>query len=111
MLTQLPASLDVDSERRRERRMFHGTHSDGRRRAGNRSFGCGWYLAGPSGTQKRNKALLRHRGADDSDAFSLSGVEDLVLALRPNGEAGARDIAPAMLAGPPRRCRPTGCTV
>lgn len=91
--------------------MFNGAHNDGGRRAGNRPFGCGWYLAGQSGTHKRNKGLLSHWGADDSDAFSLSGVEDLVLALQPNGEAWERDIVPAILVGPPRQCSPTSCTV
>lgn len=53
--------------------------------AGNGIFGLGWNLSIPSITRKTDKGLPRYWDAGDSDAFILSGAEDLVPALRSNG--------------------------
>jgi hypothetical protein len=79
--------------------MLNGAHNDGRRRAGNWLFGYGRSLAGPSVTRKCDKGVPRHGGAADAEAFRLCGVEDLVSALKPNGEAWARGTVPVTLAG------------
>ncbi|WP_267890697.1 SpvB/TcaC N-terminal domain-containing protein, partial [Streptomyces stelliscabiei] len=53
--------------------------------AGNGPFGFGWNLALPSITRKTDKGLPQYRDADESDVYILSGVEDLVPVLRPDG--------------------------
>ncbi|MEV6409492.1 SpvB/TcaC N-terminal domain-containing protein [Streptomyces bobili] len=53
--------------------------------AGNGPFGFGWSLALPSITRKTDKGLPQYRDADESDVYILSGVEDLVPVLRPDG--------------------------
>ncbi|MFE6737737.1 SpvB/TcaC N-terminal domain-containing protein [Streptomyces tubercidicus] len=53
--------------------------------SGNGPFGFGWSLALPSITRKTDKGLPRYRDADESDVYVLSGVEDLVPVLRPDG--------------------------
>jgi RHS repeat-associated protein len=57
--------------------------------AGNGPFGLGWNLSLPSITRKTDKGLPRYRDAEESDVFILSGAEDLVPALKDNGE---RDV-------------------
>ena len=49
---------------------------------GNGSFGLGWNLSVPSIRRKTARGVPRYRDADESDTFVLSGVEDLVPALR-----------------------------
>ncbi|MGW0141739.1 SpvB/TcaC N-terminal domain-containing protein [Streptomyces calvus] len=53
--------------------------------AGNGPFGFGWSLSLPSITRKTDKGLPQYRDADESDVYILSGVEDLVPVLRPDG--------------------------
>ena len=49
--------------------------------SGNGPFGLGWSLSLPSITRKTDKGLPRYRDAEESDAFILSGAEDLVPVL------------------------------
>jgi Salmonella virulence plasmid 65kDa B protein/Insecticide toxin TcdB middle/N-terminal region/Insecticide toxin TcdB middle/C-terminal region len=49
--------------------------------AGNGPFGFGWNLSIPSITRKTDKGLPKYWDADESDAFILSGAEDLVPVL------------------------------
>jgi RHS repeat-associated protein len=53
--------------------------------SGNGPFGLGWSLSLPSITRKTDKGLPTYRDADESDVFILSGAEDLVPVLAPNG--------------------------
>lgn len=53
--------------------------------AGNGPFGLGWSLSLPSITRKTDKGLPTYRDADESDVFILSGAEDLVPVLNPDG--------------------------
>src|SRR5687768_12427563 len=53
--------------------------------AGNGPFGFGWSLSLPSITRKTERGLPQYRDAEESDVFVLSGAEDLVPALRPDG--------------------------
>jgi hypothetical protein len=53
--------------------------------AGNGPFGLGWNLALPSITRKTDKGLPKYQDADESDVFILSGAEDLVPVLNPDG--------------------------
>jgi RHS repeat-associated protein len=53
--------------------------------AGNGPFGFGWSLSLPSITRKTEKGLPRYQDADESDVFILSGAEDLVPELQPDG--------------------------
>ena len=59
--------------------------------AGNGPFGFGWHQRQPSITRKTEKCLPRYLDAgylegEESDVFILSGVEDLVPALKANGK-------------------------
>ncbi len=54
--------------------------------AGNGPFGFGWRLSAPSITRKTDKGLPRYFDAEASDVFILSGAEDLVPVLEPNGD-------------------------
>jgi hypothetical protein len=72
--------------------------------AGNGPFGFGWSLSLPSITRKTEKGLPRYQDADESDVFILSGAEDLVPELHPDGTRFTDDTtAPA---DPGRPCRP-----
>src|SRR5882724_4517301 len=51
----------------------------------NGPFGLGWNLALPTITRKTDKGLPRYQAAGDDDEFILSGAEDLVPVLRPDG--------------------------
>jgi hypothetical protein len=53
--------------------------------AGNEAFGFGWNLSLPSITRKTDKGLPRYLDAEESDVYILSGAEDLVPVLQPNG--------------------------
>jgi RHS repeat-associated protein len=53
--------------------------------AGNGMFGFGWSISLPSITRKTNKGLPQYLDAADSDVFVLSGAEDLVPVLNPDG--------------------------
>lgn len=53
--------------------------------AGNSLFGFGWSLSIPAITRKTDKGLPLYRDAEESDVFMLSGVEDLVPVLNPDG--------------------------
>ncbi|MEO8157751.1 MAG: SpvB/TcaC N-terminal domain-containing protein, partial [Betaproteobacteria bacterium] len=53
--------------------------------AGNGPFGLGWNLSLPSITRKTDKGLPRYNDVEESDVFVLSGAEDLVPVLKPDG--------------------------
>lgn len=53
--------------------------------AGNGPFGFGWNLSLPAITRKTDKGLPGYQDADESDTFVLSGAEDLVPVLQPDG--------------------------
>ena len=53
--------------------------------AGNGVFGLGWNLSIPSITRKTDKGLPQYQDAQESDVFILSGAEDLVPVIRPDG--------------------------
>ncbi|UIE38890.1 SpvB/TcaC N-terminal domain-containing protein [Leptodesmis sichuanensis] len=53
--------------------------------AGNGPFGFGWSLSLPSITRKTDKGLPRYWDGEESDVFILSGTEDLVPVLNPDG--------------------------
>jgi len=53
--------------------------------AGNGPFGLGWSLSLPSITRKTDKGLPKYQDTDESDVFILSGAEDLVPVLNPDG--------------------------
>jgi RHS repeat-associated protein len=46
--------------------------------SGNGPFGFGWTLSTPAISRKTDKGLPRYRDAEESDAYLLSGAEDLV---------------------------------
>src|SRR3989449_6723277 len=54
--------------------------------AGNGPFGFGWSLSLPAITRKTDKGLPQYWDAEESDVFILSGSEDLVPVLRPDGK-------------------------
>lgn len=53
--------------------------------AGNGPFGFGWSLLLPSITRKTDKGLPQYRDTEESDVYILSGAEDLVPVLLPDG--------------------------
>ena len=53
--------------------------------AGNGPFGWGWRLDVPAVARSTDKRLPLYRDSDDSDVFVLSGAEELVPALDPQG--------------------------
>lgn len=53
--------------------------------AGNGPFGFGWSLSLPSITRKTAKGLPQYFDVTESDIFILSGAEDLVPELQPDG--------------------------
>ncbi|RPI76194.1 MAG: hypothetical protein EHM42_14950, partial [Planctomycetaceae bacterium] len=53
--------------------------------AGNGLFGFGWNLGLPAITRKTSQGLPQYLDADESDSFLLSGAEDLVPVVKPNG--------------------------
>jgi RHS repeat-associated protein len=52
---------------------------------GNGPFGVGWSLSIPTISRKTEKGLPQYRDADESDVYLLSGAEDLVPVLNPDG--------------------------
>lgn len=53
--------------------------------SGNGPFGFGWGLSIPSITRKTDKGLPQYFDSTESDVFILSGAEDLVPILQPDG--------------------------
>jgi len=53
--------------------------------SGNGPFGFGWSLSVPAITRKTDKGLPLYRDAEESDVFILSGADDLVPVLQPDG--------------------------
>src|SRR5437867_12571065 len=53
--------------------------------SGNGPFGLGWSLSVPAITRKTDKGLPQYRDAEESDVYVLSGAEDLVPVLQPDG--------------------------
>jgi RHS repeat-associated protein len=53
--------------------------------SGNGPFGFGWSLSLPAISRKTDKGLPRYLDAEESDVFLLSGAEDLVPVLKPDG--------------------------
>ena len=53
--------------------------------SGNGPFGFGWALSLPAITRKTDKGLPQYRDAEESDVYILSGAEDLVPVLQPDG--------------------------
>jgi YD repeat-containing protein len=53
--------------------------------AGNGPFGFGWNLSIPSISRKTDKGIPQYHDAEHSDVFILSGAEDLVPVLNPDG--------------------------
>jgi hypothetical protein len=54
--------------------------------SGNGPFGFGWNLSIPAITRKTEKGLPLYRDSEESDVYLLSGAEDLVPVLLPDGE-------------------------
>ncbi len=61
--------------------------------SGNGPFGLGWSLSTPAITRRTDKGLPRYRDTDESDVYLLSGAEDLVPVLRPDGSRFEDDAA------------------
>src|SRR5262245_38469571 len=53
--------------------------------SGNGPFGPGWSLGLPAITRKTDKGLPQYLDAAESDVYILSGAEDLVPVLKPDG--------------------------
>jgi hypothetical protein len=53
--------------------------------SGNGPFGFGWSFSSPSIMRKTDKGLPQYNDAEESDVFILSGSEDLVPVLQPDG--------------------------
>ncbi|WP_209427789.1 SpvB/TcaC N-terminal domain-containing protein [Pararhodobacter sp. SW119] len=53
--------------------------------SGNGPFGFGWSLSVPAITRKTDRGLPQYRDAEESDVYRLSGAEDLVPVLQPDG--------------------------
>src|SRR2546426_1750442 len=53
--------------------------------SGNGPFGFGWSLSIPAITRKTDRGLPEYRDAEESDAYILSGAEDLAPVLQPDG--------------------------
>jgi RHS repeat-associated protein len=54
--------------------------------SGNGPFGFGWSLSIPTITRKTDRGLPEYRDAEESDVYILSGAEDLVPVLLPDGK-------------------------
>jgi hypothetical protein len=53
--------------------------------AGNGPYGYGWRIGYPSITRRTDRGIPQYQDREDSDVFLLSGADDLVPALRPDG--------------------------
>lgn len=60
--------------------------------AANGPFGFGWNLSLPAVSRKTDKGLPQYRDAEEADTFMLAGAEDLVPALRRDGNDWVRDV-------------------
>lgn len=60
--------------------------------AGNGPFGFGWNLSLPAITRKTDRGLPQYCDVEESDVFVLSGAEDLVPVLEPNGSRHTDDV-------------------
>ncbi|MFB7450729.1 SpvB/TcaC N-terminal domain-containing protein [Streptomyces sp. NPDC056194] len=67
--------------------------------AGNGPFGLGWSLGLPAITRKTDKGVPRYDDAADSDVFILSGAEDLVPVLVPEGDHWVPEALPPRTIG------------
>ncbi len=54
---------------------------------GNGPFGLGWSADVPSVSRRTDRGLPRYRDAEESDTYTMTGVEDLVVARDPLGVA------------------------
>jgi RHS repeat-associated protein len=61
--------------------------------SGNGPFGFGWSLSLPSITRKTDKGLPQYDDASESDVYVLSGAEDLVPVLEPDGSRAKDDVS------------------
>jgi RHS repeat-associated protein len=61
--------------------------------AGNGPFGLGWDLSQPLVTRRTSKGLPRYEDAIDNDVFLLSGSDELVPMLEPDGHGGWTDVS------------------
>src|SRR5437764_1010658 len=61
---------------------------------GNGAFGFGWHLTLPAITRKTDKGLPQYRDSEETDAFILSGSEDLVPLLATENNQWKRRISP-----------------
>ncbi|MGE4096541.1 MAG: SpvB/TcaC N-terminal domain-containing protein [Candidatus Binatia bacterium] len=61
--------------------------------SGNGPFGFGWNLSLPSIIRKTDKGLPQYLDAVESDVFILSGAEDLVPVLQPDGSRHKDDVS------------------
>jgi len=61
--------------------------------SGNGPFGMGWSLPLPAITRKTDRGLPQYRDAEESDVYLLSGTEDLVPVLQPDGTRFADSTA------------------
>src|SRR5580765_5029156 len=52
---------------------------------GNGPYGFGWSVTYPTITRRTDRGLPEYRDDQESDVFILSGAEDLVPVLRPDG--------------------------
>ena len=53
--------------------------------SGNGPFGFGWSFSLPAITRKTGSGLPQYRDAEESDVYILSGAEDLVPVVQPDG--------------------------
>ncbi|MEU8941995.1 SpvB/TcaC N-terminal domain-containing protein [Streptomyces goshikiensis] len=67
--------------------------------AGNGPFGLGWSLGLPAITRRTDKGVPRYDDAADSDVFILSGAEDLVPVLVPEGDRWVPEVLPPRTIG------------
>jgi RHS repeat-associated protein len=65
--------------------------------AGNGPFGLGWSLSLPAITRKTDRGLPQYRDAEESDVYVLSGAEDLVPVLGPDGTRFADTATPGFV--------------
>jgi hypothetical protein len=63
--------------------------------AGNGPFGFGWRLSLPAITRKTDKGLPQYGDSTESDVFILSGAEDMVPVLDPDGSRFQDDTTAA----------------
>ncbi|MFD3523518.1 SpvB/TcaC N-terminal domain-containing protein [Streptomyces sp. NPDC058653] len=67
--------------------------------AGNGLFGLGWTIGLPAITRRTDKGVPRYDDAADSDVFIMSGAEDLVPVLVPEGDRWVPEVLPPRTVG------------